>query len=1317
MYLINVQFLLDFEEKISPHYLRPLVEFTGALPEYAILSHCWGSSLEEVQFEEMQSVTAMNRDELCGHKRYQKILRSCQQAREDGLLWVWVDTCCIDKRSSSELSEAINSMYQWYAKSKRCYVYLHDVHTSEFPRVQEERLREFNGWPKWFSRGWTLQELVAPSDIHFFNREWSNIGTKNTLTKQLSKITRIPDYVLTDGLSSHRRSSVAQIMSWAADRRTTREEDRAYSLLGMLGVQMPMLYGEGKDAFRRLQEEIIKRSNDQTIFAWGWSAKTGWSKNFLADDPSYFLDCDKVVAMKVDEFVEALSKEIPREELNELPLEHLRTFTLSNNGIQIWLPIIPCRWSARLYKSKLSCCIDGGSSPISIVLGYYASNYFRYLGDFEADSFARMRFRQVFLPYQENVKKDDFTFHLELRPLTTANFRPTILSPRDVQLSGTSVTLSKTSDYAILGYYRPDGVHLTVVLRHCLGGHSIQVTCERSKSSWLECARRAYQRTQDETLTEAFHISEALLSRAPLGNIELLKCVHIPRSIYDVRLLYSRALQLGSCTVTADVVECTGRCKSAWDMWDGNFVALPHIPGFMREVVTSFGRNTYEFQVNSHRTRFRFSNVGSTIELGDYGRMAQDGFLEREGNIFELATMLGLKILHRHVELGIGDGEGVYTEDDSVKVIARRGYCDRALVLRNATAWSLPTTEDVFSLIATLSVHLLGRCLVTTVIQYSETYYGETSNLHYENDWLAYSWPACIRDLGPWSSRWEKHLTPSNLYTLMTPLAWHRTDAHKETSVQFQKLNKHIDYLLMPDAKEHEVEELERKFQLTQKRRQEWKRDRRREWEREREREWRQEWEREWERDRRQEWEREWDRRQKLESDRNRGQEWDGEQEQEPEWGRKRELQQKWQQEWGWSWQQEGGRSRQRELERQRRQKWERERKQRQEWERERRLEWEQEWERKWRQEWEWEQERRQEWERERRQRQEWEWERGWKWELQRVRREQSECLQIWEEIPAFTDVLLGKSLKIMIGDIFFLSELASLVTSTKVDKPTHGNNGLGSEGVNSPTRPCSILRRPLSVLLGVRSSLRLRRPTQISTANLDLSVTRVEADSLQDSHPHVMKRTLTENSICVAVKIMSDLTSTPWMAARQASEELRSESFGPQLLLLFGTIYMKSREIFVSNNSGSDSAGFAVVYPTSRLRALLGHVHKLRSHLQAAENDEEVQWALKEDIAGTILLLYWQGIRCEVEQVLVKIVNAVVNDKSIDYQVREARAERLRNVGEMLVQSATDCVLGRNICPLQRALTDAEAGVSKYDLLLAARKARSELLPGLSSC
>ncbi|KIK13029.1 hypothetical protein PISMIDRAFT_119679, partial [Pisolithus microcarpus 441] len=235
---------------------------------YAILSHRWGA---EVNYEEMIGLMKMEEEERGEVKQrhgYQKIIKSCEQATKDGYEWLWVDTCCIDKRSSAELSEAINSMYRWYQNAQVCYAYLNDVGESTFPTKEDcNKFDKSNGWPEWFVRGWTLQELIAPKEVRFFNKDWVHIGSKWQLAPMLQDVTGIPSKVLRSGLAG-KHFCVAQIMSWAANRETTRVEDRAYSLMGLFGVNMPMLYGEGKKAFQRLQLEIIRISSDHTIFAW-----------------------------------------------------------------------------------------------------------------------------------------------------------------------------------------------------------------------------------------------------------------------------------------------------------------------------------------------------------------------------------------------------------------------------------------------------------------------------------------------------------------------------------------------------------------------------------------------------------------------------------------------------------------------------------------------------------------------------------------------------------------------------------------------------------------------------------------------------------------------------------------------------------------------------------------------------------------------------------------------------------------------------------------------------------------------------------------
>jgi hypothetical protein len=175
--------------------------------------------------------------------------------------------CCIDKTSTAELSEAINSMFRWYQCSKVCYVYLADV-SGNFPKNTLELTIS-----RWFTRGWTLQELIAPEKMIFFSNRWRSLGTKKELVSLISSITRIGQKYLLEWNSTryfrYGNPCIAQIMSWAAERKTTRVEDKAYCLLGLFDINMPLLYGEGRKSFFRLQEELLKCSSDQSLLAWG----------------------------------------------------------------------------------------------------------------------------------------------------------------------------------------------------------------------------------------------------------------------------------------------------------------------------------------------------------------------------------------------------------------------------------------------------------------------------------------------------------------------------------------------------------------------------------------------------------------------------------------------------------------------------------------------------------------------------------------------------------------------------------------------------------------------------------------------------------------------------------------------------------------------------------------------------------------------------------------------------------------------------------------------------------------------------------------
>jgi hypothetical protein len=242
------------------------------IPPYAILSHTWGD--EEVTFEDWQTL-AKSPKNVVRKRGYEKIILTCQQAAEEQIDWVWVDTCCIDKKSSAELSEAINSMFRWYKEAEVCYAYLVDVPFTD-SKVKNEK--NISG-SRWFTRGWTLQELLAPSHVVFYSRNWRRLGTKSGLCDLLHSITRIEQRYLR-GDAPLEDASIAKRMSWAAGRSTSRSEDMAYCLLGLFDINMPLLYGEGSKAFLRLQGELVKSyPYDHSIFAWGK----------IVEEPSFIL--------------------------------------------------------------------------------------------------------------------------------------------------------------------------------------------------------------------------------------------------------------------------------------------------------------------------------------------------------------------------------------------------------------------------------------------------------------------------------------------------------------------------------------------------------------------------------------------------------------------------------------------------------------------------------------------------------------------------------------------------------------------------------------------------------------------------------------------------------------------------------------------------------------------------------------------------------------------------------------------------------------------------------------------------------------------
>jgi hypothetical protein len=309
----------------------------GSIPNYAILSHRWEG--EEVSFRDLQSGKG---PEL---RSFAKVKGCCNQAAADSWEYVWIDSCCIDKSSSAELSEAINSMFKWYEEAQVCYVYLLDVPVEEEdPRSENSAFRR----SEWFTRGWTLQELLAPSTVIFFNCEWTEIGTKWSLYNTITSITKI------EPLIGFQTACIAQKMSWLSRRKTTRVEDMAYCMMGLFGVNMPPLYGEGWGAFARLQLEILNKSDDESIFAW---------------EPYYEHDNPSLLAARPFSFSQSGNVRA-FDWISDRPC-----FSMTNKGLRLQLLLLEL--SGGEFLAPLNCKWNDSEHCLAICLERKKKNYFR----------------------------------------------------------------------------------------------------------------------------------------------------------------------------------------------------------------------------------------------------------------------------------------------------------------------------------------------------------------------------------------------------------------------------------------------------------------------------------------------------------------------------------------------------------------------------------------------------------------------------------------------------------------------------------------------------------------------------------------------------------------------------------------------------------------------------------------------------------------------------------------------------------------------------------------------------------------------------
>ncbi|KAK5680567.1 hypothetical protein LTS10_007499 [Elasticomyces elasticus] len=336
-----------------------------APPKYAILSHRWEN--EEVLFAHWKDVKHWRSAEPESRPNgWRKLLSFCDVARDQhGLNYGWADTVAIDKSSSAELTQAINSMYRYYQESSVCIAYLSDV------LEDDPSSSGFHGQisiakvcaSKWFTRGWTLQELIAPHTLVFYTSKWMALGILSDsvdMVKAIEGLTNIPTSLLHGIRKKPTDYPIATRMSSASRRVTARPEDEAYCLLGIFDVNLPLIYGEGERAFVRLQEEIVRRSTDHTIFTWNvprWSQSTTrfapspTPTALFAPSPSSF---DDAVNGSLTECYRNLSGWV-------------ESYEVTNHGLEISLPLIECGSSSNgLYHAILNCRVQGSHGPIAL---------------------------------------------------------------------------------------------------------------------------------------------------------------------------------------------------------------------------------------------------------------------------------------------------------------------------------------------------------------------------------------------------------------------------------------------------------------------------------------------------------------------------------------------------------------------------------------------------------------------------------------------------------------------------------------------------------------------------------------------------------------------------------------------------------------------------------------------------------------------------------------------------------------------------------------------------------------------------------------
>ncbi|KAF9785608.1 hypothetical protein IL306_005431 [Fusarium sp. DS 682] len=377
-------------------------DIPAPFPPYAILSHTWISSKDEITYQDMKTRKGDIKNDVYKQKGWSKLRKYCDRAAKDGWEWAWMDTCCIDKTNPADTQEAINAMFRWYQSAGICYAHLEDIdvlrdvkdmdlpHNVDLDETVgnqnaanpssplHKALERFFIKAKWFTRGWTLQELLAPHYLVFVDCVWRRIGTRESWALEIERASNIEARHLTSFEPTDFAScSTALRFSWASGRETTVEEDETYSLLGLFGISLPLIYGEGsRQAFNRLQRQLIIVYNDDSLFAWKEPqaisgrpvrpeqqvSKSGWG--ILARSVKDFWDASKIKALG----------------------HYGNTFSMTNQGLAItakhW------RHNANLNAGliRLNCSIGSDSSQETGI-------YLTY--DADADAYHRIRIHEL----------------------------------------------------------------------------------------------------------------------------------------------------------------------------------------------------------------------------------------------------------------------------------------------------------------------------------------------------------------------------------------------------------------------------------------------------------------------------------------------------------------------------------------------------------------------------------------------------------------------------------------------------------------------------------------------------------------------------------------------------------------------------------------------------------------------------------------------------------------------------------------------------------------------------------------------------------